>query len=69
VYGNDNNNNTNAIGGVGKSSITLRFVTDTFNSEYLPTVGTYSTIFYCTCSYVVHVMLCYTCVHIHTYTL
>ena len=25
-------------GGVGKSSITLRFVTDTFNSEYLPTV-------------------------------
>jgi len=25
-------------GGVGKSSITLRFVTDTFNSEYLPTI-------------------------------
>jgi guanylate kinase len=29
-------------GGVGKSSITLRFVTDTFNSEYLPTVCTTS---------------------------
>ena len=25
-------------GGVGKSSVTLRFVTDTFNAEYLPTV-------------------------------
>lgn len=25
-------------GGVGKSSVTLRFVTDTFNSEYLPTI-------------------------------
>jgi len=25
-------------GGVGKSSIKLRFVTDTFNSEYLPTI-------------------------------
>jgi GTPase KRas protein len=25
-------------GGVGKSSVTLRFVTDTFSSEYLPTI-------------------------------
>ena len=25
-------------GAVGKSSITLRFVTDTFSSEYLPTI-------------------------------